>query len=183
MAIPATAPRLRALLKWHGGKSYLAGRIVRAMPPHNEYLEPFAGGAAVLLRKPPVAREVLGDIDSELMHFHRTLRDHPAEFVARVRSLPYSPQTFAWARALPIGYADELSRAGAFLVRNWMSRGGLGEDFAWSERLRGGRPGELNAWETLKAALPAIVQRFTIGLHRKRGRTGIVNVEARAISP
>lgn len=36
-------------LKWHGGKHYLAARIVALMPPHTHYVEPFAGGLSVLL--------------------------------------------------------------------------------------------------------------------------------------
>lgn len=45
------------------------------------------------------------------------------------------------------------------MVRNRFSRGGLGKTFAWSERLRGGQPGDVNAWETIKAELPAIADR------------------------
>jgi DNA adenine methylase len=36
------------------------------------------------------------------------------------------------------------------LVRKRFSRDGLGKNFAWSERQRGGQPGDLNGWETLK---------------------------------
>lgn len=36
-------------LKWHGGKHYLSSRLVAMMPPHTHYVEPFAGGLAVLL--------------------------------------------------------------------------------------------------------------------------------------
>ena len=36
-------------LKYHGGKTNLARRIVELMPPHLHYVEPFAGGLAVLL--------------------------------------------------------------------------------------------------------------------------------------
>src|SRR5262249_22553941 len=57
--------------------------------------------------------------------------------------------------------SDELDAAVRFLVRNRFSRGGLGRDFAWSVRLRGGRPGDLNAWETLKAELPRIARRLS----------------------
>ena len=35
-------------LKWHGGKYYLASKIVQLMPPHLHYVEPFFGGGAVL---------------------------------------------------------------------------------------------------------------------------------------
>ena len=31
-------------LKWHGGKHYLADRIIRLMPAHTHYVEPYAGG-------------------------------------------------------------------------------------------------------------------------------------------
>ena len=37
MTIEAIAPPL----KWHGGKHYLADRIIALMPPHVHYVEPF----------------------------------------------------------------------------------------------------------------------------------------------
>ena len=51
-------------LKWHGGKSYLAGRIVAMMPAHTHYVEPYAGGLSVLLAKEPEGvSEVVTDLD------------------------------------------------------------------------------------------------------------------------
>lgn len=40
-------------LKWHGGKHYLAQKIIDLMPKHLHYVEPFGGGLAVLLNKDP----------------------------------------------------------------------------------------------------------------------------------
>jgi len=40
-------------LKCHGGKSYLADWIINLMPKHLHYVEPYAGGLAVLLAKNP----------------------------------------------------------------------------------------------------------------------------------
>src|SRR5215211_4183993 len=76
-------------LKWHGGKSYLARRIVALMPRHLHYVEPFAGGLAVLLARDPAdprlwagdtgntrgVSEVVNDLDGRLTNFWRVLRD------------------------------------------------------------------------------------------------------------
>lgn len=61
-------------LKWHGGKQYLADKIVALMPPHTHYVEPFAGGLAVLLAKDPAGvSEVVNDLDGRLTNFWLTL--------------------------------------------------------------------------------------------------------------
>ena len=41
--------RLAQPLKWWGGKHYLAKKIIELMPRHLHYVEPYAGGLAVLL--------------------------------------------------------------------------------------------------------------------------------------
>lgn len=43
-------------LKWHGGKQYLARRIIALFPPHIHYVEPFFGGGAVMMEKDPEQR-------------------------------------------------------------------------------------------------------------------------------
>jgi DNA adenine methylase len=75
-----------------------------------------------------------------------------------VAALDYSPATFA---AAAVGEpADAMDGAVRFVVRRRMSRGGLESHFAWSERLRGGRPGDLNAWETIKVESPRVADRL-----------------------
>jgi len=51
-SMPATT-NIGAPLKWHGGKSYLADRIIALMPRHLHYVEPYFGGGQVLFRRDP----------------------------------------------------------------------------------------------------------------------------------
>jgi DNA adenine methylase len=151
--------KLRPAVKWHGGKHYLASGIVNCFPGHSTYVEPFAGGLSVLLNKRRCAVEVANDKNAELIAFYGVLRDQTGDFLARLASVPYTPETFDWSLQ-PGDHDDPISSVIRFLIRNRFSRGGLGEDFAWSDRLRGGRPGDLNAWETIKATLPRIAARL-----------------------
>jgi DNA adenine methylase len=154
----ATARKLRPILKTHGGKAYLARRIITLFPPHRNYVEPFAGGLSVLLNKPRAEGEVVGDLNGDLINVYRVLQDHTAELGRRLGALDYSEATFERAAVgEPLGAVDAAVR---FLVRNRMSRGGLGSCFASSERLRGGRPGDLNAWLTILAELPRLADRL-----------------------
>jgi DNA adenine methylase len=156
--------KLRSPIKWHGGKSYLARRIIALFPSHRVYVEPFAGGLSVLLNKPQTGREVVGDLNTSLINFWVTLRDHPS-LRERLDETEYNASSFASAKEQAENSCG-IACAWAFLVRNRMSRGGLGKDFAWSERLRGKRraggpvPGELNAWDTIRSELPGIVERI-----------------------
>lgn len=55
------------------GKKHLAPRLVKLIPPHKTYVEPFAGSAAVFFAKPPSEKEVLGDADPEIAFAYRAL--------------------------------------------------------------------------------------------------------------
>lgn len=160
--------KLRSPLKWHGGKSYLARRIIALMPEHRVYVEPFIGGGSVLLNKPKSEVEVAGDLNEGLINFWECIN---CEKVRRiVQTTPYEERYFEIAKARMTLTMTDLREsppdwAIMFLIRNRFSRGGLGKDFAWSERLRGKSrpdgpvPGDLNAWETIREELPAIARR------------------------
>jgi DNA adenine methylase len=115
---------------------------------------------SVLLNKRPTSVEVAGDFNASLIGFYQVLRDRSEEFLHRIAALNYDAETFDWARQSE-AEVEPVEAAVRFLVRNRFSRGGLGRDFAWSERIRGGRPGDLNAWETIKAELPKIAHRLS----------------------
>ena len=54
---------LKPPFTYFGGKLTLAERIAALLPPHQHYVEPFAGSLAVLLAKPPSPMETVNDLD------------------------------------------------------------------------------------------------------------------------
>ncbi len=105
-------------LKWHGGKHYLATRIVALMPPHVHYVEPYAGGLAVLLAKNPEGvSEVVNDLHRGLTTFWRVLQqpDTFEEFRRTVEAVPFSEVEWHDAEE-HLNNPDQVRRAVAFFV-------------------------------------------------------------------
>jgi len=67
------------LLPYAGGKSRLTPKLLALIPPHECYVEAFAGGAGLLAAKDPaISRvEVLNDIDRSLVGLYRVAKYHP----------------------------------------------------------------------------------------------------------
>ena len=93
---------------YFGGKTSIAERIVALLPPHEHYVEPFAGSLAVLLAKPPSPMETVNDLDGDLMNFWRVLRDDPADLERACALTPHSRAEYLASYDLP---ADDLERA------------------------------------------------------------------------
>jgi DNA adenine methylase len=141
----------------------LCRKFIDLFPEHDAYLEPFAGGLSTLLNKPKADNEIACDLNSGLIDLFRDIRNYPEAFMWSIKNIEYSEHYFNAAKSFneddPNQGAFEASVA--FLSRNRMSRGGLGKDFAWSDRLRGGQPGELNSWQTfIENDLPRIIERI-----------------------
>jgi DNA adenine methylase len=165
---------LRPLVKWHGGKNYLARRFVALFPRHDTYVEPFAGSLAVMLAKPRGRVEVAADINPGLVNLYRVLVADTGGFRAFVRRLAYDREAFDRAAGWVDQRDDRMLWAAGFLVRTRFSRGGLGKTFAWSERLRGGQPGDLNAWQGLVESLDAIADRLASVVFLERDGLGVI---------
>ena len=152
----------RALIKYHGGKHYLSPWIISLFPENYKdmtYVEPYCGGANVLLNKEKSFIEVINDIDKDVMNIYRALRDEPKEIIRRLNLCKYCEETFERATK-KTHFDDYLDNAVNEFILRRMSRGGLKKAFAWSERLRGGQPGDVNAWETAIKALPDLAERL-----------------------
>lgn len=70
-----SAQQLHSPLVWYGGKARLARRIAALFPPHQVYVEPFAGAASVLFAKARATTEIINDRDNDLAHLWRTVQD------------------------------------------------------------------------------------------------------------
>ncbi len=170
LRLPYRAKKVRGPLKIHGGKYYLARRLISLAPRDiTAYYEPFMGGGSVNFNLDDFSGpRYLSDTDHHKINLMRAIRDRHVELLDRLKLVQYSAGYFEGAKSRIATFWDHVEEsavsndhsycnigmAADFLISNRMSRGGLGEDFAWSDRLRGGRPGDLNAWHTMLAEIP-----------------------------
>lgn len=162
-------------LKYHGGKAYLAKRIVALMPPKGSfinYVEPYFGGGSVLLEMDPEGvSEVANDLNAELANFWACLRDPLAFGLMRrqLEAMPFSEKDWHeagcpdeaegyWARS-PHAPVD---RAIAFFVRCRQSLSGRMAAFAGltKTRTRRGMNEQVSAWLNAVDGLPAVHARL-----------------------
>lgn len=112
----------RPVLRYHGGKWRLASWIVSHFPPHRCYVEPFGGGASVLLKKPRCEREVYNDLDEDVVTLFQVLRDGPAadRLIELLRLTPFARTEFEDSyEPTP----DRIERARRLVVRSYMGFG------------------------------------------------------------
>lgn len=159
--------RIASPLKWHGGKHYLASKIVSLMPPHLHYVEPYAGGLSVLLAKDPEGvSEVVNDLHGDLTNFWAVLqgRDTFDDFCRTVEAIPFSePEWLAARDGLGrSGGGDPIARAVRFFVHCRQSHAARMREFTALTRTRVRRKmnAEASAWLTAVDGLPAVHARL-----------------------
>ena len=120
---------MKSPVPYFGSKQRVADWIVDLLPPHDHYVEPFAGGLSVLLAKRPSRMETVNDLDGELMTFWRVLRDRPADLARACALTPHSraEQDAAYEPAP----GDELETARRVWVRLTQGRGGTLRRTGW----------------------------------------------------
>lgn len=164
-------------LKWHGGKAYLAPKIVALMPKHTHYVEPYAGGLSVMLAKDPEGiSEVVNDINGALTNFWQCLACPASfkEFQRQAQAVPFCETL--WLHAVekiskPCNAPGMIcqSCALAFFVACRQSLAGRMQDFAplSRTRTRRGMNEQTSAWMNAVDGLPAV--------HARLRRVAILN--------
>jgi len=76
---------LRSPLRYPGGKTRVAKMFAPHIPPHTEYREIFAGGAAIFFFKPRARKSWINDLHPGLYALWRTLRDDFDAFAEKCR--------------------------------------------------------------------------------------------------
>lgn len=152
--------KLRSILKTFGGKGRLIDFVLNNFPSNYErlsYCEPFVGGGSILLNKSKSIREFVNDLDGSTYYVWRALRYHPTVFIEILSQLKYNQNTFDYYKNNK--FMTLVDCAVQEVVLRRFSRGGMKKDFAWSNRLRGGKPGDENSWFTILDQLPIITKR------------------------
>jgi DNA adenine methylase len=172
--------KMAAPLKWHGGKAYLALKIVDLMPPRCKnpnqpadddpgwlhYVEPYFGGGAVLLANDPEGiSEVVNDLNAELTNFWRVLQDKVAfaQFHREIEAVPFSQNEFECGEITKHAIErDPVDCAVRFFIRCRQSLAGRMKGFTGitKTRTRRGMSNEVSAWLSCVEGLPAVHARL-----------------------
>ena len=113
------------IIPWMGGKRRLADRLLPLFPPHECYVEVFAGGAALYFLRPmPAKAEVLNDINGELVNLYRVVQNHLEEFVRQFKWALTSRQVFKWEQEKRPETLTDIQRAARFFYLQQHAFGG-----------------------------------------------------------
>jgi DNA adenine methylase len=126
-----------------GGKQKIARHIVKYIPDHMVYVEPFFGSGAVFFEKgyknvsdKAHYREVVGDINGDITNFFEQLRSNYKAMKERLKYFEYSENLHQNSKTNSEYYsqADDITKACLFLFNILNSFGGdLNSGFAYSK--------------------------------------------------
>jgi DNA adenine methylase len=136
----------------------LADWIIKHIPPHAVYLEPFFGSGAVLFNKQPSGLETINDIDGDVINLFKMIRDRPSEIAQAIYWTPYSRDEYL---ASHNHSDDEIERARRFLVRCWQSiRVKTGSISGWKCRGTADDSYRVKQWNNLPEKIVAVAERL-----------------------
>lgn len=91
---------MKTPITYYGGKQKLADRILRLIPEHRLYCEPFVGGAAIFFAKPQSQVEVINDTNSELINFYKVVRNDFIALEKYIKITLHSRKAFNQAKVI-----------------------------------------------------------------------------------
>ena len=91
---------MKTPITYYGGKQQLADTIVRLIPPHKIYVEPFIGGGAVYFAKQPSELEVINDINGEVANFYKIIKNDFDTLQKEIEKTLYSREAHRHARVV-----------------------------------------------------------------------------------
>lgn len=115
---------MRKVLKYPGSKWNIAEKLVRLIPDHHSYVEPYFGSGAVLFNKTSSDIETVNDLDGDVTNLFRCIQQDSERLARLVMTTPFSRETYD--RQFPpgfTGYAGRYQQAAGFLTKCWQGHG------------------------------------------------------------
>lgn len=125
------ADLIKAPFPYPGGKQKSAHIIIKHLPVRNSYIEPFGGGANVLLARQPSKIEVYNDRFGGVVDFYRCLRDQDLlnRLAERLELTVHAREEFIWCRDNWYNEPDIVERAARWYYMTIYSFGAQGRNF------------------------------------------------------
>ena len=149
---------MKPVLKYPGSKWRIADQIVRMIPEHRTYCEPFFGSGAVLFTKERSNIETVNDMDGDVVNLFDWIRKDPERLAEEIYWIPYSRTVYERAWAAQHTETDSFQRAVDFYIRLMMGHGFriTGEKVGWKNDVQGREAAyAANGW----CKVPGIIQR------------------------
>ena len=113
-----------------GKKTKLLKHIFPLIPEHKTYIEPFAGGLAVLCAKDKSKFEIINDLDRDITNFYKFVRLHKDALLKDLENYFYNRQEFD--ELVNMHPNTDLQKASRFYVTQCSSFGGEGKNWGRS---------------------------------------------------
>lgn len=110
--------------RYAGGKFYARNLILKHIPPHSYYVEPFAGGSSIFFAKSKVKKNLLNDIDEALINTYLIIRDRPEELIDYLTGEQATKERHAYYK-IEFKPKNELERAARWFYLNRTSYSGI----------------------------------------------------------
>lgn len=113
---------MKTPISYYGGKQNLISELLKLIPPHIQYVEPFVGGASLFFAKPPSQCEVINDYDLRVANFWEVLQTNFDALQTKIKATLHHEQSHKIARdVLKAPMVDKVEFAWAFWVQTTMS--------------------------------------------------------------
>ena len=114
---------MRSVLKDPGSKWNIAAQLVRLIPEHHTYVEPFFGSGAVLFNKQLSDIETVNDLDSDVVNLFRCIQEDAQNLARMVMSTPFSREVYEFSYSNTEALENPYAKAVNFLVQCWQGHG------------------------------------------------------------
>ncbi len=123
---------MKTPITYYGGKQKLASTILKLIPKHNLYCEPFIGGAAIFFAKEPSNVEVINDVNKEMVNFYRVVQQDYTSLEKEIKISLHSRDLHRKARVINNNpdMFSELKRAWAVWMLSAQSFASM-QDGSW----------------------------------------------------
>lgn len=114
---------MRSVLRYPGSKWNIASQLVRLIPEHHTYVEPFFGSGAVLFNKQQSDIEMVNDLDSNVVNLFHCIQEDAQNLARMVMTTPFSREIYEVTYRNAYDNDDSYQKALKFLIQCWQGYG------------------------------------------------------------